>query len=125
MPLASNALTTLDSVKEHLEIDLTDTTQDNGLILKINGISDDIIDYVRFDISDDYVLPKDETTNIPRTLPYNIENACIELVAIAYQRLGSEHLKEEIVGPLRSFFISEWPEHIKQTLDRYRMWTMV
>ncbi len=125
MALAKNALTTLDAVKNALDIKLTDTTDDEFLNDKINAISADIIDYVRFDLSADYVLPKDDDVDTPRTLPYNIEDACKELVAIAYQRRGSEHLKEEIVGPLRSFFIMEWPEHIKQTLDRYRVWAMI
>jgi len=56
MPL-ENALTTLDAVKDYLEIVLTDTTQDEFLIGKINGISADIIDYVRFDLATEYVLP--------------------------------------------------------------------
>jgi len=125
MPLANNALTTLNAVKKDLEIDLTDTIYDDILIQKINGMSDDIADYVRFDISSDYVLPKDDAVSAPRTLPYNIENACIELVVITYQRKGSEHLKSEVVGPLRSEFTSDWPLHIRETLDRYRVWVMV
>jgi len=124
MPL-ENALTTLDAVKDYLEIVLTDTTQDEFLIGKINGISADIIDYVRFDLATEYVLPADATAEIPRTLPYNIESSCIELVVIAYQCRGSEHLKTEVVGPLRSDFSIGWPEHIKQTLDRYRRYVMV
>lgn len=124
MPL-ENALTTLDAVKDYLEITLTDTTQDEFLTGKINGISADIIDYVRFDLSAQYVLPADATVDAPRTLPYNIESACIELVAIRYQCRGSEHLKTETVGPLKSEFTMNWPEHIKQTLDRYRRYVMV
>lgn len=125
MPLANNALTTLDAVKNYLEIELIDPSQDEILIQQINGISADISDYVRFDIAADYVLPKDATANAPQTLPYNLENTCIELVAIAYQRRGSEHLKEEIVGPLRSFFILSMPDPIKETLDRYRKYVLV
>jgi len=125
VPLANNALTTLNAVKDYLEIPLTDTAQDEFLAGKINGISADIIDYVRFDLAAEYVLPSDGTVDAPRTLPYNIESACIELVVIAYQCKGSEHLKEEIVGPLRSFFVMDWPEHIRQTLDRYRVYVMV
>lgn len=125
MPLANNALTTLDAVKNYLEIDLDDITQDDFLTQQINGISADIADYVRFDISVSYVLPKDAITDATRTLPFNLESACIELVTIAYQRRGSEHLKTEVVGPLRSDFTNDWPLHILQTLDRYREYVMV
>jgi hypothetical protein len=125
MPLANNALTTLDAVKNYLEIELADASQDETLIQQINGVSADMLDYVRFDISADYLLPKDATEKIPQTLPCNIVSACIELVAIAYQRRGSEHLKTEVVGPLRSDFTNDWPLHIQQTLDRYREYMLV
>ena len=102
MPLADNALTTLDAVKGYLEIDLSDVTpeailQDGFLAQQINGISADIIDYVRFDIAAEYILPVNATVETPRTLPYNIESVCIELVAITYQRRGSEHLDRKSV----------------------------
>jgi len=125
MPLANNALTTLDAVKNYLEIELIDTTQDVILTQQINSVSADIIDYVRFDISTKYVLPKDDTTGTARTLPYNLESACIELVAIAYQMRGSEHLKQEYIGPLRSFFLEQMPFAVKETLDRYREYIFV
>jgi hypothetical protein len=125
MPLANNALTTLEEVKKNLEIQLDDTSQDEFLIMKINGVSADIEDYTRRTISAEFVLPKDATMDKPQTLPCNLENACIEWVAVLYQKIGSEHLKTETIGPLKSEYILGMPDHIRQTLDRYREYVLV
>jgi len=67
-----------------------------------------------------YVLPKDDIELDPRTLPYDLESACIELVAVAYQMRGSEHLKQEYIGPLRSFYIEQIPFTVQEVIDDYR-----
>lgn len=56
---------------------------------------------------------------IARTMPYNLEYACILWVASAYNSRGSEHLSDESVGPLKSVF---WPEipAIKAIVEKYR-----
>ena len=56
---------------------------------------------------------------IPRTLPYNLEYACILWVAGAYNSRGSEHLSDESIGPLKSVFWAEQPA-IKAVVDKYR-----
>ncbi|MFZ5688670.1 MAG: phage head-tail connector protein [Bacillota bacterium] len=70
-----------------------------------------------------YVLPKDDGTGTPpavRNLPYDLEDACIELVAIRYEMRGSEHMKRETIGPLTSEFIQDIPEHILKVLNKYK-----
>lgn len=70
-----------------------------------------------------YVLPKDDGLGTPpavRNLPYDLEDACIELVAIRYEMRGSEHMKRETIGPLTSEFIQDIPSHIKTVLDKYK-----
>lgn len=70
-----------------------------------------------------YILPKDDGTGTPpavRNLPYDLEDACIELVAIRHEMRGSEHMKQETIGPLTSEFIQGIPDHIIKVLNRYR-----
>uniref|UniRef100_UPI002FDB2840 hypothetical protein n=1 Tax=Anaerospora hongkongensis TaxID=244830 RepID=UPI002FDB2840 len=71
-----------------------------------------------------YVLPQDaidEEEEMPlQTLPADIEMACMELVSIAYNKRGSEHLTVEVIGSLRSEFIQGMPQHIQAILTRYR-----
>lgn len=56
---------------------------------------------------------------IPRDLPYNLEYAAILWVATAYNIRGSEHLKDEAIGPLKSVFWEEQPA-IKAIVEKYR-----
>ena len=56
---------------------------------------------------------------VPRTLPYNLEYACILWVASAYNTRGSEHLSDESIGPLKSVFWEEQPA-IKAIVEKYR-----
>ncbi len=71
-----------------------------------------------------YVLPQDvidEAEEVPlQTLPADVEKACMELVSIAYNKRGSEHLTVEVIGSLRSEFIQGMPQHIQLVLNRYR-----
>lgn len=67
-----------------------------------------------------YVLPKDATTDQPSTLPADLEGACITLVNIRMEIRGSEHLKAETVGPLRSEYLSDIPVYIQSILNRYK-----
>lgn len=71
-----------------------------------------------------YVLPKDDSTETPRTLPYDLEDACIQLVAIRHEKRGSEHLSSETIGPLKSDFIDGIPPHIESVLNKYKKWVV-
>ncbi len=54
-----------------------------------------------------------------RTLPYDLEDACISLVSTQYEMIGSKQLTKETIGPLSSDFIQGLPWDVKQTLDKY------
>lgn len=71
-----------------------------------------------------YVLPKDDAPDSPRTLPYDLEDAAIELVAIRHEMRGSEHLKRETIGPLTSEFVQGLPQHILDVLNEYKKWVV-
>ena len=66
-----------------------------------------------------YVLPKDATTENPRTLPYELESACVLLVAQLYNQRGSEHLSAEAVGPLKWTYVDEIPA-VRAIINKYR-----
>lgn len=67
-----------------------------------------------------YVLPKDETIDNERTLPYDLEDATIQLVVIRYEKRGVEHMKRETIGPLTTEFIDGIPPQILEVLDKYK-----
>ena len=50
------------------------------------------------------------------TIPADIEKACMIMVSMGLERRGSEHLKTEVVGPLRSDFATNFPD----ILEKYR-----
>lgn len=52
-------------------------------------------------------------------IPAELERACIELTAITIDRQGSEGLKTEVVGPLRSDYLLDIPIYLKSILDRH------
>lgn len=71
-----------------------------------------------------YVTP-DQAANNPlltRTLPYDLEDACIEIIAIRYNMRGSSHLQRETVGPLTSVFVDGLPKLIMDVLLSYKRW---
>lgn len=71
-----------------------------------------------------YILPYQATTGanpIVSTLPYDLEMACIKMVAADINRKGSEHEKSENLGPLQSAFLdSDYSESVLGVLERYK-----
>lgn len=68
-----------------------------------------------------YVLPKDATTEAPRTLPYDLEGACKELISAKLAARGIENVKQEHLGDAsEAYFEDDLPPAIKAVLDRYR-----
>jgi hypothetical protein len=67
-----------------------------------------------------YVLPKDATTENPRTLPYDLEDLAVNLIAMDYTQNGNKGLK--------TFSVSDvswsWENGLNQTyqaiIDRYK-----
>lgn len=71
-----------------------------------------------------YILPyqaaSGETPVVP-TLPYDIEMACIKMIAADINRKGSEHEKSENLGPLQSAFLdSDYSDSVLSVLERYK-----
>jgi hypothetical protein len=64
-----------------------------------------------------YVLPKDATTDHPRTLPYDIEALCISIAAIKCRNIDSEGLKDRRIGDYSETFLEDLPDSIKGALD--------
>jgi hypothetical protein len=54
-----------------------------------------------------------------RNLPWDLEQAVIDLISINYELIGSKQLKRETIGPLTSEYIQSMPSDIKTVLDFY------
>ena len=54
-----------------------------------------------------------------RTLPWDIEDAVITMVAVNYEMIGSKQLTKEVIGPLSSDFIQGLPWDVKAIIDKY------
>ena len=72
-----------------------------------------------------YVLPWQEnltaTPIVESTLPYDLEMACIKMVAADINRKGSEHEKSEGLGPLQSAFLdNDYMQSVLETIERYK-----
>jgi hypothetical protein len=206
MPLASNALTTLDTVKEELKI--SDASLDNFLTRKINAYSDFIekaldrkigiqaydeyhagtwrqklilkhwpligdpvikvkdvlLASTEYQITDEdrlysvifketgwtwegyvtgyvgeptaptktirvqytagYVLPKDEAEENPRTLPYELEDLTIQLIAEDYYRNGSQGLLSFSVSDVKWQWSQAFRENYNIILNKYRRYVV-
>lgn len=72
-----------------------------------------------------YVLPQFATEQAPRTLPYTIEFACIQWIALHWNKRGSEHLAQEDIGPLKYQYLSNMPRAIKDIINYHRQRILV
>jgi len=103
------------------------TYLDQGMIFKSNGwtwagyltgiVGEPTapVDNIEVVYSAGYTLTPEAT----RTLPYDLEDAVITLVAINYEMIGSKQLKKETIGPLTSDYIQDMPADIRSVLDFY------
>jgi len=69
-----------------------------------------------------YVLPKDMTPEDPRTLPYDLEEVCIELVAVKFRKMVEEAdgKKRKVHEEQNIDYERDIPPGIKSVLDLYR-----
>lgn len=71
-----------------------------------------------------YILPSQENIKsdppIVRTLPYDLEMACMKMVAIDLQLKGNEHTVSETIGPIQSKFIADYPQSVLDMIERYK-----
>lgn len=67
-----------------------------------------------------YVLPKDDATGNPRTLPYDIENVIIEFIAEDWNQQGSKGLKTFEVSDVKWEWITEMNPKVAEILKRYK-----
>lgn len=70
-----------------------------------------------------YVLPKDDCAASPRDLPYDLEDACIELVAAKFNlrqedAAGKKTRQVNDVGSTN--YEKDIPDYIRAVLDRYK-----
>lgn len=71
-----------------------------------------------------YILPYQASsgaTPVVPTLPYDLEMACIKMIAADINRKGSEHEKTEGLGPLQAAFLdNDYSESVLTILERYK-----
>ena len=95
------------------------TTLDKyGLLERDTGIWNTASDYT-ISYTAGYILPEDATEEVPSTLPLDLENACIVMTSMEIERQGSEHLKTEVIGPLRSDYLQDLPIYLRRRLDAH------
>lgn len=190
MELSSKALTTLETVKDHIGIDAADTTWDNRIKFLINGFSEFIESYagrglakgtftqkldsyghgkiylrtwpilsitsIKIDnvlvsagdylpyneqgsilyrsggwpdgdqnieviYSGGYVLPKDADDDNPRTLPYDIELACVKGVGNLLNKSDAEGVRSSNSGGMSVNFADGLDSEVKGILDSYKV----
>lgn len=67
-----------------------------------------------------YILPKDQSEEQPRTLPYDLEGACIDLTTMKYLNRDAEGLAERRAGDFAEKYLNDLPASIKLILDLYK-----
>ncbi|WP_313559725.1 hypothetical protein [Ruminiclostridium cellobioparum] len=67
-----------------------------------------------------YILPRDQSEERPRTLPYDLEGACIDLTTMKYLNRDAEGLAERRSGDFAEKYLNDIPASIKLILDLYK-----
>ena len=99
--------------------EFTDFTIQSGVMLEYtDGVFNTASDYT-ISYTAGYILPEDATEEVPSTLPLDLENACIVMTSMEIERQGSEHLKTEVIGPLRSDYLQDLPIYLRRRLDAH------
>lgn len=98
----------------------TDLYEDSGMIYRKHGWQNSIERNITIQYEAGYVLPKDATTNTPRTLPYDLEGACIIMVTTRYINRDAEGLQERRAGDFTEKFVHGMPTAVKLVLEKYR-----
>ena len=145
--LRTNALTTLEALKQLLGIDETDTSQDGVLIQLINRASASIENAlgrklrrstytervkgtgslsmsVRYTAG--YILPWEATDEAPADLPADLEGLAQEMVQYIFGKLesgGSSGLKAFSISDVRWEWSDETPSSWQDIINQYkRVW---
>ena len=92
-------LTTIDALKEQLNIDPADTTQDSFLTRIIKSSTDAIKNYCNRNFNE-YNFPGQLTDPEKERLPYDIEDACILWSVYRYQLGGTMGVSSERIDGL-------------------------
>lgn len=95
---------------------------ESGMLQNYHGWQDkiDVTYTAGYVLPQNEVLPTtDDPVGIPRTLPYDLEETCCQLLSITYQMRGSEQNEQEDIGPLRNKYITNIPTWIKEKLEYY------
>ena len=121
---------------ETTEYQIADRDKEAGIIFKPNGWSwegyySGIVGEptapkrnIRVQYTAGYVLPKDETEENPRTLPYDIEDLALQFIAEDYYKNGSQGLNSFSISDVKW----QWSNELKQTyqmiLNKYRRYAI-
>ena len=92
-------LTTLDALKEQLNIEPTDTSQDNFLTRVLKSATDAIKNYCNRNF-EEYTMPDEPVYPEKQRLPYDIEDACILWAVYRYQLGGTMGVSSERIDGL-------------------------
>ena len=145
--LRTNALTTLEALKQLLGIDETDTSQDGVLIQLINRASASIENALgrklrrstytervkgtgsrNITVRDTagYILPWEATDEAPADLPADLEGLAQEMVQYIFGKLesgGSSGLKAFSISDVRWEWSDETPSSWQDIINQYkRVW---
>jgi len=74
---------------------------------------------IEVDYDAGYILPKDATDEEPRTLPYDIEELLIGIIASDYSKYGSQGLKSFKISDVEWQWDNELKQQYKEIMDKY------
>lgn len=92
---------------------------EEGSVLSKNGVWPEGNQNIEITFTGGYVLPKDETEDNPRTLPFDIEIACVKGVGKLFNKTELEGVKNSNSGSMSANFQDALDSEISQILDLY------
>lgn len=92
---------------------------DEGSVFYKNGVWPEGNQNIEVTFTGGYILPKDESEEHPRTLPFDIEMACVKGVGKLFNKAESEGVKNSSSGSMSVNFQDALDTEISQILDLY------
>jgi hypothetical protein len=116
----------INNIVETIDVSTIRVIPETGMLYRANGgfpynritgqfmhpNFDNPVDNIFIDYSTGYVLPKDATDDNPRTLPYDLEMACLKM--IAHMKRDTDIQKGEGKMILKSESIGDWSASYEQ-----------
>lgn len=76
---------------------------------------------IEVDYDAGYILPNDATTEDPRTLPYDLEELILQLIALDYNQYGAKGLESFSISDVKWKWDSKLKDQYNAILDRYML----